>query len=344
MHSTRRAFTKSLAVLPFASALVPVNAAESQSRSIVNGVHLGAQTYSFRDLLFNNTGDPIDELIAAMKKTGIYECELLQSHTEPRVIVGPSSPTYITKDGKVSEHSIYGEVRGKLPPPSQAEAAAKSAQQKWRETVSLDHFKGIRKKFDAAGMTIHSYNATLGSFGQWWREGKIATANAELERTFEFARALGVNIITTSTTLPVVRQVVPFAEKYKIIIAVHNHANLKDPNQIARPESFQAAFDMSRSVLLNLDIGHFTAANYDPLSYIEKHHERITNIHLKDRKRDNGPNLPWGEGDTPIKQALQLIQRRKYPIPAMIEWEYQGSGRSLTEVPKCLAYAKAALA
>ena len=93
-----------------------------------------------------------------------------------------------------------------------------------------------------------------------------------------------------------------------------------------------------------LDIGHFTAAGYDPLPYIEQHHGRITNLHLKDRKKNNGMNLPWGEGETAIKPVLQLLKQKKYALPAMIEWEYQGSGKSLVEVPKCLAYVKAALA
>jgi len=321
-----------------------LGATDSSIGSSINGVRIGVQSYSFRDLLFNGTGDPIDELIAAMKPTGLKECELMQTHTEPRTFVGPSNPTYITKDGHVSESSIYGEIRGKLPEPTEAEIAARAAQRKWRETVSLDHYRGIRAKFDAAGIGIHSFNATFGSFGQWWREGKFAAANAELERIFEITKALGVGIITASTTLPVVKQVVPFTEKYKTIVAVHNHANLKDPNQFARPGSLQAAMDLSKNVWVNLDIGHFTAANYDAISYIQQHHDRITNIHLKDRKRDNGMNLPWGQGDTPIKAALQLLKQKKYPIPAMIEWEYQGSGKSSIEVPKCFAFVKAALA
>ena len=86
------------------------------------------------------------------------------------------------------------------------------------------------------------------------------------------------------------------------------------------------------------------SAGYDPLPYIEQHHGRITNLHLKDRKKNNGMNLPWGEGETAIKPVLQLLKQKKYALPAMIEWEYQGSGKSVVEVAKCLAFVKAALA
>ena len=47
-------------------------------------------------------------------------------------------------------------------------------------------------------------------------------------------------------------------------------------------------------------------------------------IHLKDRKKDDGPNTVWGEGDTPIKPVLQLLKTKKYNIPANIEFEYRG--------------------
>src|SRR5262249_49401341 len=132
MLTTRRTFGKSIA----AAASLPVAAWAAGDST--PGVRIGVQSYSFRDLLFNGTGDPIDELIAAMKASGLKECELMQSHTEPRRFLGPSNPTYITKDGKVSESSIYGEVRGVIPPPTEAELAARAEQQKWRETVSLD--------------------------------------------------------------------------------------------------------------------------------------------------------------------------------------------------------------
>ena len=92
---------------------------------------------------------------------------------------------------------------------------------------------------------------------------------------------------------------------------------------------------------MNLDIGHFTAANFDPIPYIKEHHARITNIHLKDRKKNQGDNMPWGQGETPIKEVLQLLKQNHYGFPANIEFEYPGD--PLVEVPKCLDYCKQAL-
>jgi sugar phosphate isomerase/epimerase len=127
-------------------------------------------------------------------------------------------------------------------------------------------------------------------------------------------------------------------------VAVHNHSNTKDPNEFATPESFAAAMALSKYFKVNLDIGHFTAANYDPIAYLRGHHADITNLHLKDRKRDQGDNTPWGTGDTKIKEVLALLKREEWPIRAYIEYEYRGESGATEEVRKCLDYAKIALA
>ena len=100
---------------------------------------------------------------------------------------------------------------------------------------------------------------------------------------------------------------------------------------------------MSSFFKTNLDIGHFTAANFDALDYLSKHHADIVTLHIKDRKRDQGDNLPFGQGDTPIKPVLQLLREKKLSIPANIEYEYKGED-AVAEVRKCFEYCKAALA
>ena len=126
-------------------------------------------------------------------------------------------------------------------------------------------------------------------------------------------------------------------------VAMHGHSNLTDPNEFAKPESFEKALAMSKYFAVNLDIGHFFAAGFDPIPYIEKNHARISNLHIKDRKKDNGPNTPWGQGDTPIKPVLQLLKLKKWNIPANIEYEYRGED-AIAEVKKCLQFCKDALA
>jgi len=310
---TRRDFGKiALAALPLSSAFAKIN-------SKINGVQLGVQTYSFRDLPPEGI---VDAVIKAMTEIGLGECEVFASQFEP------AQPRM----------GGGGGGRGKGTPPDPAVVAAREKARNdlrtWRTTVSMDHFKGLKKKFDDAGITIYAYNYSFNT----------SFTDDEIERGFEMAKALGVHAITASTTVSVAKRVAPFADKHKIVVAMHGHSNITNPEEFAKPESFQAAMDMSKYFYVNLDIGHFFAAGYDPVAYISEHHARITNLHLKDRKKDQGDNMIWGQGDTPIKPVLTLLKEKKYPIPAFIEYEYRGTDTSTAEVKKCFEYAKAALA
>lgn len=157
------------------------------------------------------------------------------------------------------------------------------------------------------------------------------------------AKALGAGFITASSTVSAAKRVAPFADKHKMIVAMHNHSNVKDPNEFATPESFATALGYSQHFRINLDIGHFFAGGNDPVAYLEQHHAKITNLHLKDRKKDQGANTVWGEGDTPIKAVLQLLKTKKWDIPANIEYEYRGEN-AVAEVRKCFQFCKDALA
>ena len=212
--------------------------------------------------------------------------------------------------------------------------ASREDLRKWRLTVSMDEFKAVRKKFDDAGVSVYAYNYSfVDDF-----------TDAEIDRGFDMAHALGVGVITASSTLSAARRVVPFAEKHQMTVAYHGHSNIKNPNEFARPESFAAALAMSPRFAVNLDIGHFTAAGYDAVEYIQAHHDRILVLHLKDRKKNQGPNMPWGQGDTPIKPVLQLLREDRYPMRAFIEYEYQGKDDAVTEVKRCFQFCKDALA
>ncbi|HXA65364.1 MAG TPA: sugar phosphate isomerase/epimerase [Bryobacteraceae bacterium] len=252
---------------------------------------------------------PLDAAIQAIVEDGIGECEMYSPHIE----------------------------LGGLPRPQGSGgrgAANREELRKWRLTVPMDEIKAVRKKFDDAGIWLFAFNYSF----------RDDFTDPEIERGFQMAQALGVKVITASSTVSVMPRVAPFAEKYKIMVGVHGHNNVKDPNEFATPESFAKAMALSKMIGVNLDIGHFTAANFDAVSYIQEHHDRITNLHLKDRKKNDGPNVPFGEGETPIKQVLLLLKQKKYNIPANIEYEYKGKDDAAVEVKKCLDYCKQALA
>lgn len=204
---------------------------------------------------------------------------------------------------------------------------------RWRLMAPLEALGTVREMFAHAGVRISAYNSSF----------RDDFTDAEMDRGFEMARALGVDLITASSTLSVVPRVAAHARQHAIPVAFHNHSNL-DPNEFARPSDYDQAFAMADGapLAINLDIGHLTAANFDAVAFLETRHARIRSIHLKDRKRDNGPNVPWGDGDTPIGPVLRLLRDERWAIPANIEYEYDGAD-TVKEVARCFDYCRTVL-
>jgi sugar phosphate isomerase/epimerase len=165
-----------------------------------------------------------------------------------------------------------------------------------------------------------------------------------IERGFQMTQALGLDCITTSTKLHMVPRIDKFAQKYKIKVGYHNHDVTSDPDEFSTAESFERGLKgMSPYAQINLDIGHFTAANQDPVAFLKKHYARIVTLHIKDRKKDHGKDYYFGQGDTPIGPVLRLVRDNHWKIPANIEYEYNKYYPNLdtvTEVKKCYAYCR----
>jgi sugar phosphate isomerase/epimerase len=285
MYSRRELGRLALAAAPFA-----MLKGAPRINSKVNGVMIGAQSYSFRDM-------SVEDAVKGYKDIGLGYAELWQGHLEP------------VKDMKEADRLTW------LVSPD-----------------SLARAREVKKLFADAGVEIYAFNC---SFKKSWNE-------AQIEGGMKLARELGTKIITASSQVSAAPRIQPLAKKNGVIVAMHNHANLKDPDEYAKPESFEKAMEAGSNIAINLDIGHFTAANFDAVEYLKKQHKVIKTLHIKDRKKNDGANVPFGQGDTPIKEVLTTVRQNKWAIPAMIEYEYKGAN-TLEEVRKCFEYCKAAL-
>lgn len=202
----------------------------------------------------------------------------------------------------------------------------------FRLETPLSHYEEIGESFHEAGIELNSFNY---SFRDHFSDKEIA-------RGFEMAKAMGAKALTASGTVSVAGRVNTHAQRYGMQVGMHNHSRIRE-NEYATPDDFAAASKGNSHIVVNLDIGHFIAAGFDPIDYIKRHHAQIVTLHIKDRKRDQGENVPFGEGDTPIRETLALLRDNGYDIPANIEYEYKGVD-TVEEVEKCFNYCKRALA
>ena len=225
-----------------------------------------------------------------------------------------------------------GGVQAAPPTPEQEAARKASAEElrKWRLSVPMEKVRSLRKQFDDAGVFVEIVKV----------DGIFAMTDDVMDYEFALAKNLGARAISTEIAVPDTKRLGQFADKHKMMVGYHGHATTSAAD-------FETVFCYAAHNGANLDIGHFVAGqNTSPVPFIKQHHDRITHIHIKDRKMNNGPNVPFGEGDTPIKEVLQLIRDNKWNIQATIEFEYPvpaGSDR-MTEIKRSIDYCRAALA
>jgi sugar phosphate isomerase/epimerase len=223
---------------------------------------------------------------------------------------------------------------------AEAQAAQQDAAAKlkaWRTSVSMDPFKKLRKLYNDAGVSIYA-----------WKQLGANMSDEEFEYIFNVAEALGC----THTTLELpagenaeaqLKRIGDFAMKKKIYAAYHTHLQ-------GSMTAFDRAFAISKGNMANVDLGHWVAGGNkggSPMDFLHKYHDRTSSFHLKDRTTPEhcALNLPWGTGETPIKEILHLVRKNKWTIPASIELEYaipEGSD-AVAETRKCVEYCKNAL-
>jgi len=305
-----------------AAASVPLAGlfAATRINSKFDGVQIGAITYSF-----NRIASEPEAIVKAFVEVGLGEAELMSNHCE--ALAGAPG----------AAGGGQGRGRGPMTPEQQAARQARQEQtRQWRASTGAGTWKAVRKKFNDAGIDVallcYNMNDNM--------------KDEDIEYGFAMAQGLGVKAISTSTTLTMAKRIAGIADNHKMLVGYHGHDATNDPNQTATLESYATLMAYGKYNGVNLDIGHFTAANYDAVAFIKEHHAKITNLHVKDMKKDHGTYTPFGEGDTPIKGVLQLLKKEKYGFPANLELEYRIPDDStlLAEMKKCLAYCKDCLA
>ena len=290
------------------------------------GVQIGVITYSFRSM-----PGSVEQILQYVVDSGINAIELMGDAVED--FAGKPKSTFKMPPPQP------GQPRPQLTDEQKAQLAVYQKQvADWRSAVSMDKFEEVRKMYNKAGVTIYAF-----------KPNALGTNNtdAEIEYALRAAKVLGATSVTVElpTDAAQSKRLGDLAAKHQVYIGYHAHTQATDT-------AWDIALSQSPYNSMNLDCGHYIAAGGNNtketlLALIEAKHDRITTMHIKDRKSktNGGVNMPWGQGDTPIKEILTLLKDKKYKIPATIELEYDipAGSDAVKETKNCVAFAKSAL-
>jgi sugar phosphate isomerase/epimerase len=324
LYSRREIAKLALSGIP-ATLLGKTAFAQGKPNSLIDGVHIGTITYSYRSM----PDQTAEALLRYVVASGISEIELMGQPAEQ--FAGAPQTARGGRGG--------GRGRGEQLSPAQqaaqqaAQREAQDATRRWRLSASMDRYRQLRKMYNDAGVTIYALKLPL----------TMNMSAEEYEYVFSAAEAVGATHVTLELPedLELLKRIGAFAEKKKIYAAYHTHTQ-------ATMTSFDQAFAVSRANMANIDLGHYVAGTgHSPIPFLQKFHSRTASFHMKDRQTPahGAGNLPWGKGDTPLKEILQTVKRNRWTMPATIELEYDvpDGSDAVKEVATCLQFCREAL-
>lgn len=302
--------------------------------AVIAGIQLGVITYSFRDMPDQSAEATLQYIL----DTGVRATELMGGPAEmyagaPKNTVNMQAVFPLMRK-RFEKIELTEDEKKQL---AEVDAQMKAYRQeisKWRLSAPMDKFEKLGKMYSKAGVKIYGFKPDTFS---------LQSSDAEIEYGLKAAKLLGANQVTLehpandAHTL----KLGTMAQKHGIKVGYHGHEQ-------QTPTFWDTALAQSPANSLNLDLGHFVAAgNPDPLAIVKQKHDRIASMHIKDRQTPahGKGNVMWGQGDTPITQALKLMREQKYTFPATIELEYKipDGSTPVAEVKRCLEYCQNAL-
>jgi hypothetical protein len=280
--------------------------------SKVAGVQLGVTTYSYRTMPHN-----LDETLGYLLQGGISSVEMRLVLEEGLGI--PQMPQRPGRNASEAEKAAF----------AKASADAREKQKQWRLSLPMSKYEDIRKKYEKAGVKIH-----IAKFApSTW-------SDPEIDYAYNAAKALGAYGVTDELGDESAQRLGKFAEKHNSLAILHTHGQFGQPGF-----DIDKYLNYSPANRLNLDAGHFFGATgLHPNTIIEKYHDKIPSIHMKDKtgpkNADPDANRPFGKGETPIADILLLLKKEKWPINVDVEMEYDvpAGSDAAKETAKCIEY------
>ena len=195
------------------------------------------------------------------------------------------------------------------------------------DQMTPSYLRSIRDRCYQSGLTPVSLQAI--GFGGEGRAGLIKDLSHKLV-VMDGIERLGGRIVKFTGSrrgtngglqhiIDVCKELAPVAEEKGLLVVLENHAN----NVLENMEDYEEIFSVidSPNIGMCLDTGHFEGVSVDLHEVVEKFHERILHVDLKDCKaRGKGHDtVPFGTGVTDFDSFLTHLMEKKYQGYLVVE-------------------------
>jgi sugar phosphate isomerase/epimerase len=160
------------------------------------------------------------------------------------------------------------------------------------------------------GMKLNAYGVVSAEDSAGWKQ------------LFEFAKDMGIGVITSEPVFKDLGLVEQLADEYGIKVAFHNHPA---PSLYWNPDTVLLAIgNRSKNLGVCADIGHWIRSGLDPVECLKKLEGRIIILHFKDlnEKSPEAYDVPWGTGVADVPALLAELKRQGFKGLFDIEYEH----------------------
>lgn len=150
----------------------------------------------------------------------------------------------------------------------------------------------------------------------------MTNSKAEIDRAFDYAKRVGVKLIIGIPNKEDLGYIAEKTAEYDIRYALHNHG----PEDKLYPNAtsiFELVKDLDSRMGLCFDMGHNMRDGQDPIRDVERYHERIFDIHLKNVTAADkaGSTCELGRGVIDIPAFVAMLRKVGYEGKCSLEFE-----------------------
>ena len=151
--------------------------------------------------------------------------------------------------------------------------------------------------------------------------------HAANRRKFEFAKALGIEVLTADPTPDAFDSLDKLTDEFGVKIGIHNHGPGARYDKVA--DTLNAIKNHSPMIGACVDTGHVIRSGENPHEVIEQLGSRTISLHLKDWKRGTvcqtstncGEERILGQGDMNMAAVAGVLKVMDFTGPVVMEYE-----------------------